>query len=105
MNPAITAALLAAQEHSPTLVERLEKAGAVHNDKAIAIAIATPDQQAELDQALGLGLVKRRSDGHFFLDQKAVAERNARIGRGFLLWTAIALSFVASAAALLAFAR
>ena len=105
MNPAITAAIIAAQEQSPTLVQRLEKAGAVHNDKAMAVAIATSAQQAELAQALRQGLVKRRSDGHFYLDQKAIRERNERIGRAFLLWTAIALSFVASGAALLAFAR
>ena len=105
MNPAITAAIIASQEQSPTLVQRLTTAGALSSHKAIAIASETAAQRAEIDKAVRDGIVKRRSDGHLFLDQKAVAERNARIGRSFLLWSAIALSFVASAAALLAFVR
>jgi hypothetical protein len=97
MNPAITAAIIAAHEQAPTLVQRLTTAGAVSS--------ATAAQRAEAEQAIRSGIVRRRADGHLFVDRQAVAERNARIGRAFLLWGAIALTFLASAVALLSFAR
>jgi len=105
MNPAITAALLAAQHSAaPGPVERLTKADAVRSDKAIAIDPATPAERQQIDDAIGLGLIQRRADGRLFINPKAVEERNARIGAQFLLVTLIGLSILASAAALFAFA-
>jgi hypothetical protein len=105
MNPAITAAIIAAHEQAPTLVQRLTTAGALSGATAIAVASETAAQRAEVEQALRSGIVRRRADGYLFVDRQAVAERNARIGRAILLWGAIALTFLASAVALLSFAR
>lgn len=106
MNPAITAALIAAQESQPPgAVERLTKAGATSRDKAIAIDPASPAEAKLIDDAIGLGLVQRRGDGRLFVNQHAVAERNSRIGAWLLIGTLIALSILASAAALLIFAH
>ena len=104
MNPAITAALLAAhQSEAPGPVERLTTAGAVTSAKAIAIDPATPAEAKLIDQAIGRGLVLRRADGRYFVNARAVEERNARIGYQLVIGTLIGLSIVASAAALLMF--
>lgn len=105
MNPAITAALLAAQQsEAPSPVDRLTSAGAVSSEKAVAIVAESPTEQKQIDEAIRLGLVQRRADGHFFLNERAVAERNARIGYQLLLGTLVGLSILASASALLNFA-
>jgi hypothetical protein len=101
MNPAITAAIVAAQHQSPTLTDRLTKAGALNSVAAISVTIDTERERAELDKALRLGLVKRRADGHLFLDSRAVDERNAQLGRRLLLWIGIAACFLSSIAVLM----
>ena len=105
MNPAITAALLAAQQsEAPSPVNRLTKANATSIDKAIAIDPATPTERKQIDEAIGQGLVQRRADGRLFVNARAVEERNMRIGYQLLIGTLIGLSILASVAALLVFA-
>ena len=103
MNPAITAALIAAQQsEAPDPVARLTKAGALNSNTAIAIDPATPAEAKLIDQAIGQGLVQRRADGRLFVNSRAVEERNARLGYQMLVVTLIALSIVASGVALVA---
>lgn len=102
MNPAITAAIIAAQQaETPDPVARLTKAGALNSAEAIAIDPASPAEAKLIDAAIGQGLIQRRADGRLFVNARAVEERNARMGYQFLIVTLIAVSIVASGAALL----
>ena len=105
MNPAITAALLAAQQSErPRPIDRLTKAGAVDSGKAIAIDPSTPAEAKLIDQAIAKGLIQRRADGRLFVNARAVEERNARIGYQLSLGLLIGLSIVASVVALVIYA-
>jgi hypothetical protein len=104
MNPAITAALIAAahQEEAEKLVlGRLRNARATGQSSAIPLGL-DGDKRKLLDEALGNGTVKKTSDGRFYLDERAVADRKE--GQGFLALVIIlvCLSVVASAVALIA---
>lgn len=105
MNPAITAALVAAnrQSEAPTPVQRLTKVGALSSDKAIAIDPGSAAECKQLDAAMKLGLIQRRADGRYYVNQRAVDERNARIGYVVLLTLLILASTFASAITLLTF--
>ena len=105
MNPAITAALLAAQQSErPSPINWLTKAGAVNSGKAIAIDSSTPAEAKLIDQAIAKGLIQRRADGRLFVNARAVEERNARIGYQLSLGLLIGLSIVASVVALVIYA-
>jgi len=104
MNPAITAALIAAstQEEVEEKIEgRLKKANAVTAGSAIALELKERERKL-LDQALATGTVKRTMDGRLYLDELAIADRKE--GQGFmaLLIALVALSIIASGAALVA---
>ena len=104
VNPAITAALLAAanQEEIQEKIEaRLKKAKAVSTGSAIALELKEKEQEL-LDQAIASGAVKRSADGRFYLNERVIADRNE--GQGFtalLILLAIA-SVIASIAVLAA---
>ena len=104
VNPAITAALLAAanQEEIEQKVEgRLKKAGALSMASAVALELKDKEQKL-LDQALASGTVKRTDDGRLYLNERVIADRKE--GQGFmalLILLAVA-SILASAIALAA---
>ena len=104
MNPAIHAAIMAAHQAEPDIAARLRKAKAVNSENAIEHIPANATQQAQLDEAIGLGLVVRRADGRVFLNERAVSERNQGIGFGLLLGLLALGSVAASIVALIAFA-
>ena len=60
MNPAIHVAIMAASQAEEGVVERLRKAKAISSESAIACSPANATEQAQLDEAIGLGLVVRR---------------------------------------------
>ena len=104
MNPAIHVAIMAASQAEEGLVERLRTAKAINSASAIEYIPANATQQAQLDEAIGLGLVVRRADGRVFLNERAVSERNEGIGYGVLLGLLALGSAAASVAALIVFA-
>jgi hypothetical protein len=102
MNPAIHAAIVAAQstETVDTAVAKLKAAGALGPENAIAL----PEMNAAtVDEALAAGLIVRSSDGHYYLDEQAVSDRNERNGMMLLVSLLIMASLAASVIALLAF--
>ena len=105
VNPAITAALIAAsrQEDVEQKVEgRLKKAKAFSPAKAIALSLNEKDQPL-LDQALACGTVKETANGRYYLNEQAIADRNE--GKGFmvLLILLVVGSILASLIVLLGF--
>ena len=104
MNPAITAALIAAA-HEEKIVEnvlgRLRDAKAIGPSSAIQLQL-DDDQRSLLDEAIGSGAVKRTADGRFYLDERAIADRKEGQGLLALVIILISLSLVASGAALIA---
>ena len=104
MNPAIHVAFMAAQQAQDGIVARLATAKAINSASAIEHIAANATEQAQLDEAIGLGLVMRRADGRVFLNERAVSERNQGIGYGVLLGLLALGSAAASIAALVAFA-
>ena len=104
MNPAITAALIAAaheEEAEKLVLGRLRDARATGPSSAIPLDL-DGDKRKLLDEALGNGAVKKTSDGRFYLDERAIADRKE--GQGFLALVIIlvCLSVVASGVALIA---
>ena len=102
MNPAITAALIAAssQEEVKEKIEgRLKKAKALSPTSAIELKLEGKELEL-LDQALASGTVKRSSDGRLYLNELVIADRNE--GQGFmaLLILLVIASIVASAVVL-----
>ena len=107
MNPAITAALIAAthkEETEETIVARLRK------DKALSSSTAMPldlpgDKRELLDDAVAGGSVMRTADGRYYLNERAVADRKDSQGFMALLIILIAASVIASGIVLFAFAN
>ena len=102
VNPAITAALIAAsnQEEVEEKIEgRLKKANAVSLGSAIMLELKDKERKL-LDQALATGTVKRAADGRVYLDELAIADRKE--GQGFmaLLILLMVASVIASVAVL-----
>ena len=103
VNPAITAALIAAsrQEDVQKLEGRLKKARALSVASAVALELKDKEQKL-LDQALATGSVKRTDDGRLYLNERVIADRKE--GQGFLalLITLAVASVIASVAVLAA---
>ena len=102
VNPAITAALIAAsrQEEVEQKIEgRLKKARALSVGSAVALDLKDKDQ-ALLDQALAGGSVKRTGDGRLYLNERVIADRKEGQGFMVLLFTLPVASVIASVAAL-----
>ncbi|MDQ3143902.1 MAG: hypothetical protein M3Q57_03370 [Pseudomonadota bacterium] len=106
MNPAIMAAIAAsnAETTCETVVQRLRKAGAIKAERAIAIEVSSAAEKTQLDDALIRGLVIKRADGLYYLDERAIADRNEGLGFAVLLGLLIAGSVAASSIALVMFA-
>ena len=104
MNAAIHIALMAAHQAEENIAARLATEKAISWASAIKYTPANSTQQAQLDEAIGLGLVVRRADGRVFLNERAVSERNEGIGYGVLLGLLALGSAAASVAALIVFA-
>ena len=84
VNPAITAALIAAsrQEEMEQKIEgRLKKAEALSPARAIALSLNEKDQPL-LDQALASGTVKETANGRYYLNEQVIADRSE--GKGFM---------------------
>ena len=105
VNPAITAALIAAsrQEEVEQKIEaRLKKAEALSPARAIALSLDEKGQKL-LDQALASGTVRETANGRYYLNEQMIADRNE--GKGFmaLLILLVFGSILASLVALVAF--
>jgi len=97
-NPAITAALIAAsrqQEVKEAIEGRLTKAKATGPSSAVPLQLEGKEKEL-LDQALAEGMVKSTSDGRFYLDERAVADRKEGQGFMVLLILLVAASIMAS---------
>ena len=97
-NPAITAAIIAAsrqQEVAEAIEGRLTKAKATGPSSAIPLELAGKEKEL-LDQAMAEGTVKITSDGRYYLNERAIADRKE--GQGFMvvLILLIAASILAS---------
>ena len=103
VNPAITAALIAAfrQEAVEQKIEgRLKKANATSPPRAIELPL--DDKHKKLvEQALAAGTIKRTAEGRYYLHEAAVGDRKE--GQGFMaLLILLAIgSLIASTAVLL----
>ena len=83
MNPAVTAALIAAsrqQDVEAKIESKLRKAKAVTRSSAIALEL-DEKQQPLLEQALASGTVQQTGDGRLYLNEQALADRTE--GQGF----------------------
>jgi hypothetical protein len=97
-NPAITAAIIAAsrkQEIEEAIEGRLTKAKATGPSSAVTLDLAGKEKDL-LDQALAEGTVKTTSDGRYYLNERAIADRKE--GQGFMvvLLLLVAASIMAS---------
>ena len=103
VNPAITAALIAAshQEEMEKIEARLKKAGALSTGSAVALELKDKEHKL-LDQALASGTVKRTADGRLYLNERAVADRQEGHGFMALLIILVVASVIASVAVLAA---
>ena len=84
-NPAITAAIIAAsrqQEIEEAIEGRLAKAKATGPSSAVPLDLAGKEKEL-LDQALAEGTVKTTSDGRYYLNERAIADRKE--GQGFMV--------------------
>ena len=102
MNPAITAALIAAsreEEVKEKIERRLEKAQATSPGRAIALELG--GEQELLDQARASGTVKQGADGRYYLHEQAIADRNEGHVFMALLILLVVVSLIASAVVLL----
>ncbi len=84
VNPAITAALIAAsrQEDVAQKIEaRLKTARALSAATAVALELKDKEQDL-LDQAVAAGSVKQTSDGRLYLNERVIADRKE--GQGFM---------------------
>ena len=105
VNPAITAALIAASRHEEVeqkIEGRLRKAEALSPARAIALSLDEKDQPL-LDQALASGSVRETANGRYYLNEQVIADRNE--GKGFmaLLILLVAASIFASLIVLVGF--
>ena len=104
MNPAITAALIAAAQKEETeevIIGKLRRGKAVSPSSAIALDLPD-DKRKALDQAVAVGTVVKSTDGRFYLNERAVADRTYSQGFMALLMILIAGSVIASGVALIA---
>jgi hypothetical protein len=104
MNPAITAALMAAaheEEIEKEIIGRLREAKALGPSSAVVLEL-DGDKKEYLDEAVAGGSVGKTSEGRFYLNERAIEDRKE--GQGFLALVIIliSLSVVASGIALIA---
>ena len=103
MNPAITAALIAASHEEKIeqkVIGRLKSSRSNSRSTAIALELDEAGQKL-LEEAIGQGTVTKTPDGRYYLNERAIADRKE--GQGFLALVIIliSLSFIASGFALI----
>ena len=84
-NPAITAAILAAsrqQEVKEAIEGRLTKAKATGPSSAVPLDVTGKEKEL-LDQAVAEGIVNITSQGRYYLNERAIADRTE--GQGFMV--------------------
>lgn len=84
VNPAITAALLAAsqdEESEEFILKKLRDANAEGGSSAISLDL-NEKQVKFLDQAIDKGTVVKTVDGRFYLNERALTERKE--GQGYM---------------------
>jgi hypothetical protein len=102
MNPAITAALIAAsqdEESEEYIATKLREAKALGSSVAIRLDL-NEKQQELLERQLANGTVVRTIDGRLYLSERAVSDRQEGQGYMVLLILLVIGSVVASAAVL-----
>ena len=102
MNPAITAAIIAAtrdKDSEEYILAKLSIAKAQAASSAIALEV-NDKQQKLLEQALGKGIVVKTMDGRFYLNQRALSERKEGQGYMALLILVVVASAIATMVAL-----
>jgi len=102
MNPAITAALIAAsqdEESEEYIATKLREAKALGSSGAIQLDL-NEKQQKMLETQLADGTVVRTIDGRLYLSERAVSDRQEGQGYLVLLVLLVAASLIASAAVL-----
>ena len=108
MNPAITAAITAAQAAESasvdSIIAKLKKEEATGSDKAVLFEAKSDNERKYLDEAIAKGLVQRRADGRVYINERAVSERYQGIGFAMLLFLLGTASVLASVLALTTFA-
>lgn len=104
VNPAITAALIAAsleEEVKEKIEGRLKQARATSPGSAIRLNLDAKQQEL-LDQAVASGTVKQTADGRAYLNEMALADRSEGQGLKALLILLAIGSVIASVAVLAA---
>ena len=102
VNPAISAALLAAsqeEESEEFIQKKLRDAKAQGTSGAIALDL-NEKQQKFLDQAIEKGTVVKTVDGRFYLNERALADRKEGHGYMAMLILMVIGSAIASIAVL-----
>jgi hypothetical protein len=102
INPAVTAALLAAsqdEESEEFIQKKLRKANAEGSSSAIRLEL-NEKQEKYLDAALEKGTVVKTVDGRLYLDERALSERKEGQGYMALLILLVIGSVIASVAIL-----
>jgi hypothetical protein len=103
MNPAITAALMAAaheEEIEKEIIGRLRDAKAIGPSSAVALEL-DGDKQQYLDEAIASHIITKIDDGRYYLSERAAADRKESQGFMVLLVMLIAGSAIASGVALI----
>ena len=102
INPAVTAALLAAsqdEESEEFIQKKLREANAEGSSSAIRLEL-NEKQEKYLDQALEKGTVVKTVDGRLYLNERALSERKEGQGYMALLILLVIGSVIASVAIL-----
>lgn len=102
MNPAISAALIAAsqdEESEEFIATKLREAKALGSSGAIQLDL-NEKQQKLLEKQLANGTVVRTADGRLYLSERAVSDRQEGQGYLVLLILLVAASVIASGAVL-----
>ena len=102
INPAVTAALLAAsqdEESEEFIQKKLREANAEGSSSAVQLEL-NEKQEKYLDQALEKGTVVKTVDGRLYLNERALSERKEGQGYMALLILLVIGSVIASVAVL-----
>jgi hypothetical protein len=102
INPAVTAALLAAsqdEESEEFIQKKLREANAEGSSSAIRLEL-NEKQEKYLDKALETGTVVKTVDGRLYLNERALSERKEGQGYMALLILLVIGSVIASVAIL-----
>ena len=103
MNPAITAALMAAaheEEVEKEIIGTLRQAKAFGPSSAVVLKL-DGDKRQYLDEAIASHTITKTAAGHYYLSERAAADRKESQGFMVLLAILIAVSAIASGVSLI----